>query len=624
MGMFTLCSATSTSYSSKISVHRNIFPISSYHKSFDVRGILDEKVLFNFSNGVRLRPLSYRSSSIGAISKGFMVGLQLVDTPSAFGGEESLDFTDGVADYADILHMTSDPLTATSVEAISDNRSLISDSVSMKAESLADMKPNVQDILGGITESISASVRKGENTLTGTVENITSFVTSAIEGANEGFYTAVSKLKSSVDQTGDTAGSKLSSFSNDSKEAFGRTASVAVDLLRHTILAAEEVLAKGGTLVVYAYGSAKGFLPAEVQNVLKVSEESADKILRPAGNAFQQVYVGLEGLERSFGLDPSDPIVTLVLLLGTSGSLWGAYWFLTYAGYAGDLSPQLAMELLTGKENAVLIDVRPEEYRERDGVPDLRRSARFRYASVTLPKFQGESSIKKLLKSGKDLDDTLIAAVIRNLKIVQDRSKVIVLDVDGTQSKGIARSLRKLGVKRPYIMQGGFRIWVKEGLRIKELKPETALTILNEEAEAIIKEVNLTPLKVLGYSTGFAAAVYALSEWETTLQFIGIFGVALTIYRRLASYEGSEDFTQDLRQLLIPVQLGGQALTWAAGKLESNGIGLSTSPSSSDVQSRVLQAAAKHESQPSDSELQDPSTELKTSSVPENIDVSQA
>lgn len=173
-------------------------------------------------------------------------------------------------------------------------------------------------------------------------------------------------------------------------------------------------------------------------------------------------------------------------------------------------------------------------------------------------------------------------------------------------------------------MQGGFRIWVREGLRIKELKPETTLTILNEEAEAIIEEVNLTPSKVLGYSIGFAAAVYALSEWETTLQFIGVFGVAQTIYRRLASYEGSEDFTQDLRQLLVPVQLGGQAISWAAGKLESNGLGLSTSPSSSDVQSRVLQAAAKHESQPLDSELQDPSTESKTSSVPDNIDVSQA
>jgi hypothetical protein len=29
-------------------------------------------------------------------------------------------------------------------------------------------------------------------------------------------------------------------------------------------------------------------------------------------------------------------------------------------------------------------------------------------------------------------------------------------------------------------MQGGYRSWVQEGLRVKEPKPETTLTILNE------------------------------------------------------------------------------------------------------------------------------------------------
>nr|GFD00364.1 rhodanese-like domain-containing protein [Tanacetum cinerariifolium] len=55
---------------------------------------------------------------------------------------------------------------------------------------------------------------------------------------------------------------------------------------------------------------------------------------------------------------------------------------------------------------------------ERDGIPDLRRTARFRYASVTYPEV--DSNVKKLLKSGKDLDDALVAAVIRNLKVVQE------------------------------------------------------------------------------------------------------------------------------------------------------------------------------------------------------------
>ncbi|KAK2994112.1 hypothetical protein RJ640_003635, partial [Escallonia rubra] len=337
------------------------------------------------------------------------------------------------------------------------------------------------------------------------------------------------------------------------------------------------------------------------------------------------------GLERSLGLEPSDPVVPFVLFLGTSGLFWASYWVLTYSGYAGNLPPKVSLEFLTGKENA--------EFRERDGIPDLRRAARSRYTSV-------DGSVRKLLKSGKGLDETLIAAVIRNLKVVQDRSEVIVMDTDGTRSKGIARSLRKLG--RPYLVQGGFRSWVKEGLRIKELRTETTLTILNEDVEAILEEVKPTPLKVLGFGvvrlilllrylllmkmheSSLARMISSLkdgsadTEWEKTLQLVGIVGLGLTMYLRVASYEDSEDLKQDVRLLLVPAKLGGQAISWAAGKLETNRIGLPTSPSSSDVQSRVLQAAAKHESQPSDSEETPDRPSEPTAPIRENVDLSEA
>lgn len=64
-----------------------------------------------------------------------------------------------------------------------------------------------------------------------------------------------------------------------------------------------------------------------------------------------------------------------------------------------------------------------------------------------------------------------------------------------------------------------------------------------------------------------------------------------------------------LRLLLTPVRLGGRVISWATGKVESNDTGLPTSPSSSHIQSRVLQAAAKHESQHSDDEGADDSSE---------------
>ncbi|PQM37829.1 uncharacterized protein Pyn_32363 [Prunus yedoensis var. nudiflora] len=362
--------------------------------------------------------------------------------------------------------------------------------------------------------------------------------------------------------------------------------------------------------------SAKDFLPPDVSDALNLSEKRAAEFLGPAKSAFQQVYIAIEGLEENLGLDPNDPIIPFVIFLGTSATLWVIYLVRTFSGYAGDLSPQSTLELLTGKENAVLIDVRPER------IPDLRRAARFRYASVTLPEVDG--SLWKLLKSGKDLDDTLTAAVIRNLKIVRDRSKVIIMDGDGTRSKGIARSLRKLGLKKPYLVQGGFESWVKHGLRIKELKPETTLTILNEEAEAILENINPSRAQVLGYGVGLIAASYALLEWEKTLQLIGVVGLGQTIYRRVATYENAEDFKQDVRLLLAPVRVGAQAFSWAAGKLESNGIGLPTSPSSSDVKNRVLQAAAKHESQPSDTDGIRESSPESTIPVNDSVDLSEA
>jgi len=74
------------------------------------------------------------------------------------------------------------------------------------------------------------------------------------------------------------------------------------------------------------------------------------------------------------------------------------------------------------------------------------------------------------------------------------------------------------------------------------------------------------------------------------------------------------------RRFLSPVKsLGVQAFSRAVGKLENNRIGLSTSPSSSDVQNRVLQAAAKHESQTSEIEVQNQSPESN-----EKVDLSEA
>ncbi|KAK1558301.1 hypothetical protein Q3G72_000889 [Acer saccharum] len=665
--MLPVCSATSSCCHSLISLHGGLRCVSSLRKDFESRWNVEDRVVCGLANGLHLQKISFKiqatkslySSSVGntqsvvssyscpnelddikcklsnawtssdvVMNKAYPMGsgeLKYVDNSTISTMEEGLtNFPDQMTENANNLMGTVpavEPETASPVELIPENSTSVSDSLNLSNNSLSNVKSSFDDFSSGVSGSFSSTINKGENAVKSLLDTITSSITSITKSASEAVDDVVSRVFSTVDQTGELAGDKFTSFTNDLKETSNRATVVAVDVLRRTIVALEDSITNGVSFVVYSYSNTKELLPPEIRDALNLSEERAIIILKPVGSAFQQVSVAIDGLERSLGLEPSDPIVPFVLFLGTSAALWVFYWVRTYGGYSGDLSPNSTLELLTGKENAVLIDVRPEVMRERDGIPDLRRGARSRYASVYLPEVSG--TVRKLL-SGRELDDALIAAVIRNLKIVQDRSKVIVMDADGTRSKGIARSLRKLGTKRPYLVPGGFQSWVKQGLRIKELRPETTLTILNEDAEAILEDINPSPLQLLGYGVGFVAALFALLEWEKTLQLIGVVGLGQTIYRRVASYEDADGFRQDVRLLLAPVRLGAEAFSWASGKFETKGNGLPTSPSSIDIQNRVLQAAAKHESQPSDIEgIQDPSSKL-LAPMNENVDLSEA
>ncbi|KAH9726874.1 Rhodanese domain-containing protein [Citrus sinensis] len=635
MTILPVCSATSSCSHSLPSFHGGLQSFSPFRKDFELKCNVEDGIDLGLKNGTHLQRVCFKTQATKSLYSSFVENtanemnpmgsgeLKYIEDSSVPAVEEGLvDFADRMTENADKLMAPVEPKTTLAIELTPENPTTTFDSLDMDNSSISNIKSSFDDFLAGVNESFSSSMIKGENAVKSSLDTITSSLTFIKKSTSEAVDNVVSRVFSSIDQTGGSAGSKLTNFSTDLKEASSKATVAAVDVLRNTIVALEESMTNGASFVVYYYGTTKESLPPEIRDALNLYEDRAVKLWRPVGSALQQVSVAIEGLERSLGFDPNDPIVPFVVFLGTSATLWIFYWWWTYGGYSGDLSSKSTLELLRGKENAVLIDVRHEDLRERDGIPDLRRGARFRYASVYLPEVGG--SVKKLLRGGRELDDTLTAAVIRNLKIVQDRSKVIVMDADGTRSKGIARSLRKLGVMRPFLVQGGFQSWVKEGLRIKELKSETALTILNEDAEAILEDINPSPVQFLGFGVGCFAVLYVLLEWEKTLQFIAVIGLGQTIYRRVASYNDAEDFKQDVRLLLAPVRIGARAFSWAAGKLETNRPGLPTSPSSVDVQNRVLQAAAKHESQPADTEgIQDPSSE-SVASMNENVDLSEA
>ncbi|GKV29302.1 hypothetical protein SLEP1_g38241 [Rubroshorea leprosula] len=502
--MFAVCSATSCCSShSQIPVHGGFRPCTPLWKDFQSRCILEEKSVLSLSTRTHLQNVSFKTKAMKSIYSNFISSSNQSLSVDQINGHSCQDklkdiecnFSNG---WSYTVEAVNEAQTASSGKLKYVDSTLTSaeeevvDFTKQSAGNSNDLIQAIQpetistvDVTSENPTSVSGSLNIDDDSISSAKSSLVDFLSVVNESFNSSVNEGDSVIKSSLEKVTSSITPITESASEAINNAFGRVFSV-VD--------------QTGELTSSKFSS--------LSSDLKEASGKATTI----------------ALDLILGLDPSDPIIPFTLFLGTSTTLWAFYWLWRYGGYSGDLSPKLTLELLSGDKKAILIDIRPEALRERDGIPDLRRASRFRYASVTLPEVGG--SVRKLVKGGRDLDDTLVAAVIQNLKTVQDRSRVIVMDADGTtHSKGIARSLRKLGVKRPYMVQGGFQSWVKQGFRIKELKSETTLTMLNEEAEAILEDVNPSPVQLLGYGLGFVAALYALLEWEKTLQLIGIFGL---------------------------------------------------------------------------------------------------
>ncbi|KAG0488222.1 hypothetical protein HPP92_006777 [Vanilla planifolia] len=461
-----------------------------------------------------------------------------------------------------------------------------------------DLKENIQSFFSGMEDAFNNLLQGADNSVNSTFSTWKLLVSDQVKNITDIYDGVLSSIYSSIDNSKVQINNQLADFLVKFKENISSASSVALDTLRWMIRNMVDSLSNDTAFVIDNYASSKTFLPPDIRNFLNMFESEAARYLRPVGSTLQQVYEAIEKLERNVGVDTNDPIVPFFLVLGSTATIAVLYWFLRYGGYAGDLSPEQTLDLIKNDKDALLVDVRPEDIRERDGIPDLRRRARFRYAIINLPEV--DISIRKQVRAAKDLDNALTAALIRNLKIVRDGSKIVVMDADTGRSKAIAKFLKKLGVKEPYLVVGGFQAWRRKGLRVKESKPETALTLLNEEAEAILEDIKPSPLLIFGSGLGTLLVVYSLIEWEKTLQVIGVIGLGQTLYRRIASYNNFNDLKRDVRLLLAPVTFGAKAITWVTGKFEPNRIRLPIAPSSTAVQDRVLQAAAKHESQPAE------------------------
>lgn len=497
------------------------------------------------------------------------------------------------------------------------------DAISQASKSVSDAFEETKSVLANtiseVQDSLQNSINDAVSAVKSTYDNINGSLVDSFKNISD-----LSGKSLNVVESGD---GKASSFSQESPldllTSSFRMGTPVNNLLKGVITTVESAIVYTsvamGKLIVTGYTSTKGILPVDVQLYLDATEKKLSEFAGPIEFALKQVYAIIPDAERALGIDPENAVIPVIIAIGGSIFLGALYWQSTYGGYSGDLAPASALDLLTKDGNIVLVDIRPEALQEIEGIPDLRRQARFKVANVEAIKVQG--SIQKFLKNVDDTDAVINATIIKNLKCVERNTKVIVMDAEGSQSKRLARALKRVGIKMPYRIEGGFQAWIADGLRVKKIGQETPLSIIKEETEAILEEIKPTPGGLAAVTLGTFAGIYALIEWEKTLQLLGLICIIQVVFSRFNSYESVDDIKADLRILLRPFALASQGIVWVAGKVEPSKLQLATSPSTSAVQDRVLQAAAKHGPLPSELDQQQEGQPLEVAAS-EGIDTS--
>merc|ERR1711904_242147 len=123
-----------------------------------------------------------------------------------------------------------------------------------------------------------------------------------------------------------------------------------------------------------------------------------------------------------------------------------------------------------GKSDCVLIDLRSDLERGNDGIPELKFVARDKVAAIPFQTLAA-GTIRQVASGATKLQVELTSLIVANLAMIKLKKTKVYLMAGNAKStngaaKDLARKLRKKGCRRPYIMEGGFREWEKQGLPV--------------------------------------------------------------------------------------------------------------------------------------------------------------
>uniref|UniRef100_A0A383WJ08 Rhodanese domain-containing protein n=1 Tax=Tetradesmus obliquus TaxID=3088 RepID=A0A383WJ08_TETOB len=450
--------------------------------------------------------------------------------------------TDKAAELASAANQATSQVTDAASKAAADLTATLSGATSGVTSKVTDLTSNLgkgaSDVAGNVSSTVNSTlttVKGGLDQVKGTVDQATAGLTGAVGSAFETVNSTTQQLTGKVNET------------------FGSTTA-----------AVNQTLDAANAQITAVTGQVSASVDAATQSFLAA-------LPPPVKDA--AVAVG-SGVAAAAHTAVEHPRAAAVLTAAVAVPAAISYYKGRYAGYAGELSPGQVSVLLGEEANVFLVDVRPDEAREEEGLPQLKLQARFKVAAFPLLQKNDvlPPRIAREAANAEELRLLINAAYIAGLPPCQGSlTKIVVMDSTGSdKARDLARALVSLGYQLSYVMEGGFAGWAAAQLPVVEDASEydaSTGAVIGDELEVIAGKANevvttvAQPQVGLPLLGGGALLTYAALNYHTTLKFVGVLGVMLTIGNKLLSYDSPKDAFDD-----ITGTLGGVAKTVSSFK----------------------------------------------------------
>ncbi|KAK3260752.1 hypothetical protein CYMTET_30312 [Cymbomonas tetramitiformis] len=420
------------------------------------------------------------------------------------------------------------------VEAVAETTVAVAESVGEAVEEAADAVADMSADIASKVESVFSSV-------TEVVEEVAERVVEVPEvAASAPAQPASGAVSVATEAVADVVGSASEALSEALGDATDRV-SEATAALTSTLDSVSGGVEGGMEALNIDFNIENNAAVSSFQVAIAERLESLDGILPPEGMELLQSATQDAELAAALG------VLLVTLPLGALFALNNAI----NGGFSGVIKPAEVFNALQ-EDNALLVDTRSEDDRAANGIPELKRKARGKGIAIQIEEVGGAT--RRELKNPREVD--VKVAALKVAAMCNSGATVYVMDGAGA-SKELARAVAATG-RRACVVDNGFRGWVNAELAVEEstFYEASIVNLVQDEVESLSDSIASTvettidvfknePAEAAKLTVQAAGTAFALYYWRYSLQYIGLWGMGLSTYLWVTSYNTPGEWLND-------------------------------------------------------------------------------